>query len=88
MKSSRRNQTPPIDEVDLRILNCLQQHGEISNVELSERVHLSAPQCSRRVQNLRRNGVIRGYAALVDRESLALGVLAFVSVTFDKAQYR
>lgn len=88
MKSPRRRVPLRMDEIDLRILNCLQHHGEISNVELSERVHLSAPQCSRRVQNLRRGGVINGYAALLNREPLALGVLAFVSATFDKAQYR
>jgi len=88
MRSSKRQATLQMDEVDLRILNCLQRRGEISNVELSEQVHLSAPQCSRRVQNLRRDGVILGYSAQLNREELGLGVLAFVSVTFDKAQYR
>jgi Lrp/AsnC family transcriptional regulator, leucine-responsive regulatory protein len=88
MTSCSSHQQRRFDETDLRILNCLQHHGELSNVELSERVHLSAAQCSRRVQSLQRSGVITGYAALVDRDQLGLGVLAFVSVTFDKAQYK
>src|SRR5215470_5782973 len=77
-----------LDEIDVRILNYLQHQGELSNVELSERVHLSAAQCSRRLQSLQRRGVIAGYSAVLNREPLGLGVLAFVSVTFDKAQYR
>jgi len=88
MKPSRESRNPLLDEIDIRILDCLQHRGEISNVELAERVHLSPAQCSRRVQTLRQKGAIAGYAALLDREQLGLGVLAFASVTFDKAQYR
>ena len=88
MKTKPALRSPEFDDIDLRILNCLQHHGELSNVELSERVHLSAAQCSRRVQALQRRGAIIRYAALLDREQFGLGVLAFVSVTFDKAQYR
>ncbi len=76
------------DEIDLRILGCLQRQGDLSNVELAERVHLSPAQCSRRVQALKRRGVIARSVSLLDRKQLGLGVLAFTSVTFDKAQYR
>jgi len=88
MKPCRRTETRELDEIDIRILNCLQKHGELSNVEISERVHLSAAQCSRRIRELQRKGVISGYSAQLNREHLGLGVLAFVNVTFDKAQYR
>ncbi len=88
MKTKQGERWPNFDEIDLRILESLQHHGEISNVELSRRVHLSAAQCSRRVQALRRKGTIKRFAVLLDREQLGLGVVAFASVTFDKAQYR
>jgi len=88
MKSNHGRQSQEMDEIDRRILNCLQHHGELSNVEISRRVHLSASQCWRRIRNLRRKGVISGYSAVLNRGPLGLGVLAFVNVTFDKAQYQ
>ncbi len=59
----------------------LQTDGRASNAELSAIAHLSAPQCFRRVKRLEEAGVIEGYVALLARERLGFGVLAFVSVT-------
>ena len=52
---------PAVDTLDRRLLAHLQQDGRASNVELSAAVHLSAPQCFRRVKALEERGVIRGY---------------------------
>ena len=38
------------DRTDLRLLDCLQAEARLSNVELSERVHLSPSQCLRRLR--------------------------------------
>jgi Lrp/AsnC family leucine-responsive transcriptional regulator len=76
-----------IDVLDGRLLDELQRHGRASNVELSQAVHLSAPQCFRRVKALEERGVIRSYAAQVDREALGLGVMAFVSVDLMAEQF-
>ena len=43
---------PELDGFDLRILGALQHDGRLSNVELGERVNLSASQVSRRVAHL------------------------------------
>lgn len=80
--------TMNLDSVDLRILQLLQENARIANVELSKRVHLSAPQCYRRIQKLEQQGVIRGYTAVIDREMLGFDVLAFVRIAIDRAQYR
>ncbi|MGO1233158.1 MAG: Lrp/AsnC family transcriptional regulator, partial [Marinobacter sp.] len=50
-----------IDGPSRRILQELKRDGRISNVELAERVNLSPSTCLRRVQELERTGVIRGY---------------------------
>ena len=76
-----------LDLLDSRLLDALQRDGRASNVELSSAVHLSAPQCFRRVRALEERGVIRGYAAQVDREALGLGVMAFVSVDLRAEQF-
>ena len=50
-----------LDEIDLRILRSLQEDARLSNVELSEKVGLSASPCLRRVRRLEQEGVIAGY---------------------------
>ena len=52
-----------LDATDWRILAELQRDGRITNVELAQRVGLSAPPCLRRVRELERSGVIAGYHA-------------------------
>jgi DNA-binding Lrp family transcriptional regulator len=75
--------TPPLDALDRKILDALQSDGRISNVDLAARVHLSAPQCLRRVRALEERGVIRGYRALAAAERLGLGVTAYVHLNID-----
>ncbi len=76
-----------VDAIDRKILQALQADGRATNVELAAQVHLSAPQCYRRVRALEEAGVIRGYAAQVDAESLGLGVTAYVSVSIAGDQF-
>jgi DNA-binding Lrp family transcriptional regulator len=77
----------PIDALDRKILDALQADGRASNVELSAQVHLSAPQCFRRVRSLEERGVIRSYRAEVQPEALGLGVMAYVSLNIDGGQF-
>jgi Lrp/AsnC family leucine-responsive transcriptional regulator len=78
---------PTLDSLDRKILDALQADGRATNVELSSRVHLSAPQCFRRVRSLEERGVIRGYRAEVQPEALGLGVTAYVSLNIDGGQF-
>ncbi len=79
--------TATLDAIDCKILRALQDDGRISNVDLAARVHLSAPQCFRRVRALEERGVVRGYRADVRAESLGLGVIAYVSLNIDGGQF-
>ncbi len=54
------------------------------NVDLAGKIGLSPSPCLRRVGNLEKTGVIRGYATLVDAEAVGLPVSIFVSVTLEK----
>lgn len=77
----------PLDAIDRKILEVLQTDGRISNVDLAARIHLSAPQCLRRVRALEERGVVRGYRALVNPERLDLGVTAYVSLNIDGSAF-
>jgi DNA-binding Lrp family transcriptional regulator len=69
-----------IDEINKRILQALRRDGRISNVELAEKVGLSPSACLRRVQELERSGIIKGYRAVLDPAALGRSFVAYVAV--------
>jgi DNA-binding Lrp family transcriptional regulator len=75
------NDLKEVDAFDRKILALLQEDARLTNNDLSERVNLSASQCSRRRQRLEEEGLIRGYRAVLDRERLGFPLVNIVSVT-------
>lgn len=73
-----------LDSTERRILRLLQSDGRMSNVDLAERIGLSESPCFRRVKQLEKSGLIKGYAAMVDQRLLGLEVTAFVLVNMEK----
>ena len=71
---------PDMDDISRKILRELERDGRITNAELADRVGLSASAALRRVQDLERRGVIRGYRAVLDRVALGGGFVAYVTV--------
>ncbi|MGV8939470.1 MAG: Lrp/AsnC family transcriptional regulator [Allorhizobium sp.] len=69
-----------LDTIDLKILKELQRDGRMTNVELSERVGISAPPCLRRVRKLEEAGIIKGYHAMLDGPKLGYDLVAFCMV--------
>jgi DNA-binding Lrp family transcriptional regulator len=69
-----------LDKIDRRILRELQDDGRMTNVDLAERVGLSAPPCLRRVRALEEAGVIRGYHAELSPASLGYNITVFAQV--------
>ena len=72
-----------LDRIDRQILALLQLDGRLTNAALAEKVHLSASACLRRVQRLERDGVIAGYAALLDPGRIGRGTSVFVEVSLN-----
>lgn len=72
-----------LDRIDRNILNELQKDGRITNVDLAEKVGISAPPCLRRVRALEENGFIKGYHAHLDAGVLGYGVTVFAQVGLD-----
>jgi Lrp/AsnC family leucine-responsive transcriptional regulator len=73
-----------LDETDRRILNELQSDCSLTNQDLAERVHVSAPTCLRRVRRLVKLGVIERQIAIVSPQALASGLTAIVEVTLER----
>jgi len=69
-----------LDRMDRNILAALGRDGRLSMAELAARVGLSKTPVQARVKRLERDGFIRGYSAIIDRERMGEGHVAFVQV--------
>jgi len=78
------NKIKPLDRIDMTILKTLQVDGRITNVELAQKVNLSASPCLDRVKRLETEGYIKRYGAFLDASKLGFGMTAFVQVTLDR----
>ena len=69
-----------LDRFDAKILDALQRDGRLSVVDLAESIGLSPTPCARRIKALESEGVIEGYAAVLNPGRVGLAVLAIVQV--------
>ncbi len=70
-----------LDSIDRKLLAELQSNGRITNVDLAERVGLTAPPCLRRVRSLEEQGVIKGYHADLDASQLGFAITVYAMVS-------
>jgi DNA-binding Lrp family transcriptional regulator len=70
-----------LDRIDRQILGLLQADGRMTNVDLADRVGLTAPPCLRRVRALEEAGAIQGYHAELDAATLGYPITVFAMVS-------
>jgi Lrp/AsnC family transcriptional regulator len=69
-----------MDEIDRQLIQLLQQDATLSIAQMAERVGLSATPCWKRIQKLETRGVITRRVAVVDPESVGVGLSVLISV--------
>ncbi len=69
-----------MDAIDREIVALLRQDARRSYQSIGQRVSLSAPAVKRRVDRLEADGVLQGYAALVDPGRFGWNTHAFVAL--------
>src|SRR5919108_4684637 len=74
--------------MDLKAAAHLQTAARESWTRLGEILGVTGPAAAERVRRLEERGVIRGYAALLDPESVGARLTAFVAVTLEHPKYR
>ncbi len=75
-----QSDVPQLDRFDQRILAILSEDGRISIADLARRIGLSKTPTQARLRRLEKDGVIRGYRAMLDPIRLGLDHVAFVEV--------
>ena len=77
-----------LDAMDLQILAQLQRDASLSNQDLAQAVHTSAPTCLRRIKRMQGAGLIERQIAILNPEKLAHsighGLTAIVEITLDQ----
>lgn len=68
-----------IDEVDRQILEVMQNDGRLPVAQIAERVGLSRPAVSERIEKLQRSGIIRGTTTVVAPHAVGRTLTAFVT---------
>ncbi len=76
---------PKLDEIDFKILKILQDDGRIPVAEIARQVKLASPSVHERISKLEEEGIIKGYAAILDSKKLGKDVTAFIGVKINHA---
>ncbi len=82
----KNNMTMILDEVDKTILRLLQADGRLSNVDLARRINLSPPATYARMKQLEKEGYIRKFTTLIDREKAGFDLLCFIHIALQMHQ--
>lgn len=75
-----------MDSIDKQILDMLQQNARTPLKTIAEKVFLSSPAVSTRIEHLEKQGIIKGYTAMIDKEQLGYHITAFINLEMEPIQ--
>ena len=75
-----------MDKIDRKILSLLQENARYPLKYLAQKVFLSSPAVSTRIERMEKAGIITGYHATIDPVSLGYHITAFINLTLDPKQ--
>ena len=75
-----------MDKIDMKILSLLEENARYPLKYLAEKVFLSSPAVSARIERLEKAGIITGYHATVNPISLGYHITAFINLTLEPHQ--
>ena len=75
-----------MDKIDIKILTLLQENARYPLKFLAEKVFLSSPAVSARIERLEKQGIITGYHASVNPLTLGFHITAFINLTLEPHQ--
>ena len=73
-----------LDDLDRKILHEVQLNNQLTSAQVSERIGLSPTSTQRRLNRLRREGIIEGDVAIVSAEAVGRSLMMMISVTLER----
>ena len=75
-----------MDKIDYKLISLLQENARYPLKYLAEKVFLSSPAVSARIERLEKQGILTGYHATLDPVSLGYHITAFINLTLEPHQ--
>ena len=69
-----------VDNLNRKILKCLQQNARLSNAEIGRQVGISSPAVSERIKKMEDTGIIEGYNTMVSPFDLGYQFKAIITL--------
>lgn len=76
-----------LDEINVKILNCLRENSRENASVISEKVGLSVSAVIERIKKLEANELIKKYTVVLDKNKIGRDVTALMQVTLDHPKY-
>lgn len=73
-----------LDLIDRKILRFLQEDGKMKIKEIAASLNMTTSPIFERIKRLEKSGAIQGYTALVDKEVLGYGLVAFCTLSLER----
>ena len=70
-----------MDKIDCKIISLLQENARYPLKYLAEKVQLSSPAVSARIERLESQGILTGYHATLDPVTLGYHITAFINLS-------
>lgn len=75
-----------MDKIDAKLITLLQKNARTPLKVLASKVFLSAPAVSSRIDKLERQGIIKSYNTIVNRQILGYHITAFINLELSAEQ--
>ena len=75
-----------MDDTDVKILKALVSDARLSSRQISKKAGVSIGTVLTRIKRMEKEGVVRGYCAVVDHEKLGYILTALVEITVSKGR--
>ena len=72
-----------MDHIDMKLINLLQENARMPLKQLAEKVYLSSPAVSTRIDRLEKEGIIKGYNAQINYLKLGFHITAFINLAME-----
>lgn len=72
-----------MDKIDKQILDILQENARTPLKAIAEKVFLSSPAVSIRIEHLEQQGIITGFKTTIDQYKLGYHITAFINLAMD-----
>ncbi|MEA4888555.1 MAG: Lrp/AsnC family transcriptional regulator [Clostridiaceae bacterium] len=76
-----------MDQVDIKILDCLRANARMSASVIGEHVNLSVSAVIERIKKLENQGIIKQYTVVLDSKLIGKDIAAFISISLEHPKY-